>query len=155
MIKLEDLGLTPATEPLEHTHAVDYFPYEGYFGHPASCKFDVYENDTRRVVIVTEVAQNPGTSVTNRIEVVAETADGAIGKGHLFGNYGTPDKPTVLIEHYDNNSYSTGRGSEDFSVVRFETENTWCQSPRACRYANPSWYHLDKAEVERLLGQKW
>ena len=157
-LKLEDLGLVPVAEPLNRSYSEPNFPYEGYFGRHSECAIAVFSGDMfdeacPHVVIATEVAGNPGTSVTNCIERVAEAYEKEFGLPHVFapGAAENTGLHFVLIEHYDQNSYTSGRDGEDFSIVRFGAA---AESGRGRYYSDPQWSHIDKSEVERLIGQE-
>jgi len=49
----------------------DIYHYKGYHGCPSKCGLDIYVRGDRAIVVFTELPDNPGTSITNMIEVLA------------------------------------------------------------------------------------
>jgi len=65
--------------------------FPGYHGYPAICRIRVYRPAGKTpVIIATELANNPGTQISNRTEVIFRLAWSALGH---------PD-PVIFIEHY-------------------------------------------------------
>src|SRR6266567_3180108 len=47
------------------------YPFLGFWDYPSTCRIRVFKEDDRRVVIATELPDNPGTSITNAAEMIA------------------------------------------------------------------------------------
>jgi hypothetical protein len=151
------VGLSAAPGPLAHRNSIKAFPYKGYFGHHAECGLDVFAYDKNYVFIVTELPENPGTSVTNRAEMVAETLEAKFGiLGHPFyeGNYKSGEVRYTYIEHYPRSKYR-GDWDENFSIVTFkrDTRQSTVHGSNPQYYAEPNWTPVEREQVERLIGQ--
>lgn len=101
---------------------------------PTTCRVRVYEWVGRRapVVIVSELADNPGLSVTNAAEHVWR----AVGRLLETSRF-------TLIEHYGPDSYAAGgnRYQEQFDEVTVDVAG------------HPSWRSLSRDEVRALTGE--
>lgn len=112
--------------------------YRGYYGCPSRCGVQVWEPTQPGepyVAIYTELADNPGTSVTNAAETVATAI------WHLLER---PDAEIVFIEHYRDRAFIGGKPvfTEHFDRVTFE--------PVRGGFARPRWRCVSKEEVEKL-----
>jgi hypothetical protein len=95
------------------------------------------------VMIVSELANNPGTSVTNAIkQIAAEVMD-----SH------TPKRVPIIVEHYPPDA--TGGGEEAFDLVVF----AYYQVREVLRggiwrkeIGSPTWKPLGRRAVEVLVG---
>lgn len=85
------------------------------------------------IVVVTELADNPGMSITNAIEHVCLTA---MKELELWG------EPVIWIEHYPEGEAGGETGDETFDLVMFPT-----------LIGIPSWRPLRKAAVDLLIGK--
>lgn len=112
--------------------------YKGYGAGDAVCRLRVYEEPGKpTIVIVTELPENAGTSVTNRAERLAT---------QVWQMLERPAEGMVWVEHYP----ESGRGrkvweQEHFSLVTF--------SETMQGFRKPEWKALPKEEVEALVGQ--
>ena len=104
--------------------------FSGLHKFPSACGVDVYDN----VVIVTELPENKGTSVTNFGENLANI---------ICGYWGIDPQSLLYIEHYP----KCGNLDENFSLVTFEI--------RTGVFCNPKWESISKAEVEILIGHSY
>lgn len=86
------------------------------------------------VIVVTELADNPGPSVTNSIEAIATHLENQLRLPTLAGYH--------LVEHYPPNLV---RGST-FSLVELGHNGT--------RFQGPVWTHLTEEQFERLIPEK-
>lgn len=114
------------------------------------CRVRVFLPDEDRdapVVILTELANNPGQSVTNAAGRIA--AD-------LSRSYGLPER-TVWIEHYERGGRGTTQDPETFDLLMFRaTEARQRFDPRdgpGEEFGGPVWKALDRASVEALVGR--
>jgi hypothetical protein len=145
-ITLEDLKLTPAKEPMSRLYSGP-LSYQGYWRQRAMCQLDAYLGlNLHKVFIVTEVNDNPGCSITNGIEMVADAIEEKFGLPHVFGPWS--DRSCILVEHYDARSYSSHPDRDDYSIIGFKAEN----GGNYKYYGDPDWYGVEKSEIERLIG---
>lgn len=107
--------------------------------------YEPTEDGDHHVVVLTEMADNRGQSVTNAIEQLA---------GEVILANALPSSETVVIEHYPHESRPPG--AETYDLVTFEHTNpepvlragVW-----ALELGEPSWLRVDRATVETLVGQ--
>jgi hypothetical protein len=105
-------------------------------------------DDTRDapVVICSELPNNPGGSITNSADVIAE---GVIRAHEL-------PTPLVWIEHWPKES--SGEGEERFDLVVFSryqvTERAPYLGETRARIGYATWKALDRTSVEVLIGAK-
>ena len=108
----------------------------------------IYEPEAKgdhHVVVLTEVADNRGQSVTNAIEQLA---------GEVILGNALPSSETVVIEHYP--SESRAMGAETFDLVTFanrDPETVLRAGVWQIELGEPSWLRVDRATVETLVGQ--
>jgi hypothetical protein len=129
--------------------ASDYIhPYKDAGGRPAHCRVRMYLPDDMhdaRVVICSELPNNPGGSITNSAEVIAA---GVIRANEL-------PTPLVWIEHLPQESTE---GQETFDLVVFSgyklEERVPYLGERRAWIGEPTWKPLDRATVEVLVGGK-
>ncbi len=117
--------------------------------HRGRCRVRIYlpeeERDTP-VVICTELADNPGMSITNSAERIA---------AEVISAHSLP-APLVWIEHYEDGARGTPEDPASFDLVLFDSY----EIEDLGRYAGeehkrigaPSWKALDRASVEALVG---
>jgi hypothetical protein len=135
--------------------------YDGRFDFPdpyalpsqAACWLRVYTEGRWKgvVAVATELAGNPGASVTNGIEELAT----AIRAGWMAGKAGGP----VLFEHYCRSISGFGDG-DFFSLVEFGivSEDPTRPVPGArprCSVAGPRWQWVPGSLVFRLVGEQF
>ena len=138
-------------EPIRLTR--DYIhAFRGPTGIRSACRIRLYLPDTEDkilddapVVIVSELPDNPGTSVTNAIEqIAAEVMD-----AHSLALECVP----VFVEHYP--LEATARGEETFDLVDFghhEVREVVRGGVWRKEIGSPTWKPLDRRAVEVLLG---
>ena len=113
------------------------FNYLGLGTFPSVCRLCAFEiEDAPTVVIATEVAHNPGTSVTNAAQDIAAQAYQWLER---------PAQGITLIEHYEKDGEER-YAQERFSLVTF-------QHTEGGRFSGPDWRSITKEEVERMVGQ--
>ena len=124
--------------------------YRGYHGVKSVCYLRLYEpqvnsgqpgNPSPAIAIFSELETNPGTSVTNRIEVLVTLAWEFLQK---------PETAPVVIEHYPNRGVHythTGKWQfpESFDIVEFDRKPDGSLE-------KPRWRRISRAEVEKLIG---
>lgn len=124
--------------------------YEGYHGCLSVCRVRVFgptpKGDMPRrpmIVMFTELPDNQGTSVTNRIEHLATL---------LYARLGKPKALPVFVEHYPDRGVHYEKVNrwqfpESFSFVGF------CRSDGG-RFQRPCWQHTTRMTVEVIAGQQ-
>ena len=118
--------------------------YPCYPGCLSWCRVRVYGPDPERsqdagkppVVVATEQDNNPGTSITNRIEVIVSIA---------YCLLGCPNEGITVIEHYKDRAFIGGR-----PLLRARVEMDW---DRRHGFRSPKWFPLTEGTVETLLGE--
>jgi hypothetical protein len=104
------------------------------------CRLRIYTQDGRHAVVLTEIAENQGMSITNAAEDLAT---------EIRLVYGLNPSTTAWIEHYTPDSYRERSGrAETFDLVTFTWDNAG-----AARY--PKWRRLTIEEVETTTGATW
>lgn len=119
--------------------------YRGYHDSPSMCHlrlFEPVETYKPLIAIFTELDSNPGTSVTNRIEVLATMA---------WQWQERPQRGLTVVEHYPNRGMhnpikNRWQFPEEFDVVTFEQSD-------GCRFARPKWRRVSRQEIEGMIGQ--
>ena len=97
---------------------------------------------TRYLAVATDLGdQNPGPSVTNAADLVAEA---------VCERFDLSPSDVTFVEHYDGrigNTASTNRrdGVEDYDAVVFQTDRR--------PLAQPTWRPMRKHQVEALVGE--
>lgn len=123
--------MSQATEIHE---TIAQFPYKGYFECESFCKVEIAGSNHHALVVMTELKNNPGTSITNRSEMIAE---------EIVNRYGLEPGRCIFVEHYDQNSYNGGRKSDvHWSIVTYD----W-QYKRAGR---PEWKYITESQFNSL-----
>jgi len=106
-------------------------------GGEGRCYLSVYERrGSLPVVIAYELASNPGPSVTNAVASIATQVWRRL----------LPDarEGIIFVEAYKDNRCRGGEPAERFAEVTFDLDGDALHSPR--------WRHIERAEVERLIG---
>lgn len=128
----------------------EIFDYLGYGIHKSKCGLKIKERNGKALVILTELSDNPGTSITNAYEDIATR----IFKERLSHLY--PDS-IRWIEHYPDRGGKNYKGEPEIKETFDEVLLPWNpikpdyskgRSPNGhgC-YENPQWKHLKKEEV--------
>ncbi len=116
--------------------ADENFDYLGLHSFPSQCRLRVFEGPgLPLVVIATERADNPGTSVTNAAEVLATQV-------YQWLEY--PARGIVFIEHYEKDG-EENYAQERFALVSFAEFDG--------QFISPEWRHITKEEIEGMIGQ--
>lgn len=113
----------------------DPWRFIGFSRHDALCRLQLLKKDDIALVMFTELAGNPGTSITNATEALATSVV------HAFG---LSPRKCLFIEHYPADR-ATGR-DEDYSIVTYEWVGQ--TEPAAVK---ASWEHLEKPDAAALL----
>jgi hypothetical protein len=132
------------------------YPYRWYWGEKATCRIRIYERPAYTVVIATELAENPKTSITNFAEYLATM---------ICAQYEILPERLRWIEHHP---VQGARGqffaSCDLVTFTFHPEPPpWLEEPfwniayRQCpalvHFTDPQWKCLTKEEMEALIGE--
>jgi hypothetical protein len=128
--------------------ASDYIhPYKDTGGRSAHCRVQIYLPDDTRddpVVSCSELPNNPGGSITNSAEVIAE---GVIQANEL-------PTPLVWIEHWPEESADE---QETFELVVFSSYEVAERAPylgeTRAWIGDATWKTLDRTAVELLVGE--
>ena len=109
-------------------------------GTPAHCRLRIFDTDAGAIVIFSELADNPGISVTNATEVLAT---------EIANVYRLNRTTTRWIEHYDRNVYRhAGEGmTETFDEITY----TWSLYGVA---TVPQWKRIPGEELEIALDEE-
>ena len=142
--------------------------YLGYGVHPSRCRVRVFAPPrpdelpadfcpAALVVVLTELPDNPGTSVTNAVETIASEL-----MPSLVESEGLRDR-VIWIEHYP--SRCTGPGTargkggaiaESFALVRFEhfddVGSHYGRKAWGKGFSGPRWCRIGRDQLERLIG---
>jgi hypothetical protein len=136
----------PAQPPARLVHD-GHWHYRGYHGCPSVCRLRVYEPHRPSeplIVVFTELRDQKGTSVTNRIEHLAT---------QVWRWLERPQRGMVVIEHYPPRGVyvRTPQGErwqfkEEFDIVKMSrTEDE--------RFEKPRWVSSTRAAIEQMIGQ--
>lgn len=107
----------------------------------ARCLVRIWDSVVATVVMLTELPNNPGMSVTNACEDIAT---------RIVQDFGINPQHTRFIEHYPEEK-TVVYGKEHIRKETFdEVFFTWDSRNRA---DEPHWKSLTKEEVERLVGE--
>lgn len=105
-------------KPDDNMHEYDF---AGLNGFPSKCGLRIYSRDGDVMVIVfTELSYNPGTSVTNAIEILAT-------KVYRRSFIKWPPKDFIFIEHYPADEH---REKDTYDLVRMEWDGNEFKFPK-------------------------
>ncbi len=107
-------------------------------GNVGKCLVQVWEGKPT-IVVITELKDNPGMSITNAIEIVVSQISTML---ELW------DKPVIWIEHYPEETGYEAEGT--FDLITFCQVNNFAGGEIKVR--NPGWRPLRKAAVDLLVG---
>jgi hypothetical protein len=117
---------------------IDRYPYRGFHGCDAWCQLEIPSlGDDHIVVIVTEVKDNPGTSITNCAEHLAH-----------WVCLEFEIEPTRLIwtEHYGYPSETAPQVPRTYDLVRFDI----LPAGRDAFFAHPAWRPMQPSDWQAL-----
>ncbi len=116
--------------------------------HRGRCRVRIYEpteDGDHHVVVLSELADNRGQSVTHAIEQLA---------GEVILANALPSSETVDVEHYPAEAHPPN--AETFDLVTFartDPEPALRAGAWALEFGEPSWLRIDRETVETLIGQ--
>lgn len=124
------------------------YQFLGLHRHSSLCELKVYVHDERyeAIVIWCEIPSNPGTSVTNAAELLANVVHEKV-LGYKF----LPQFIT-WVEHYPQ---TASRSDATFDLVRFKhvtVPPSQAHVSERVHYSEPQWKRSSRAEVEKLIG---
>jgi hypothetical protein len=110
------------------------YNYKGFWNCDSCCNIEVHRrSDGKYVFVATELADNPGTSVTNFAEHLATA---------MRSRYGLKPEDVIWIEHYPE---AQNRRKEDFDLVRFlGTEGD--------SFRSPVWTRITEQAADELIA---
>ena len=116
------------------------FNFKGYWGVSSICGVDIYhQNDDKVVVVLTELPENHGTSITNAIELIAE---------QVVEAYGLQNRDIVWVEHYpeqvDPYNYKHIMHENSFDLVVMTAIDN--------EFFNPQWKRISEVEFVKLIA---
>ena len=101
------------------------FEYETGGAFPRSvCRLRMYEGGACLILVASELADNPGASITNTAELLATA---------LVQRWGIDPERAVLIEHYDPASYRGLPREPTFDLLTFRWFGGCAAAPRWAR----------------------
>ena len=104
------------------------FEYEGLHGFRSHCGLGLLERDGYLLVILTELPKNPGTSVTNAVELIATQLRERDSRVRAYST----DK-VFFVEHY----LRDGKEPDTWDYVKL----TW--DTLRNKYVSPAWRDLE------------
>ncbi|MFA5790643.1 MAG: hypothetical protein WC976_06255 [Caldisericia bacterium] len=128
------------------------FKYKGYGVHDSRCGVSIIDDGTGgKIVVLTELPDNPGTSVTNYVEGIATAV-----VHELLPNF--PVYKIKWVEHYpDTAALPPVLGRETFDRVELEWDGGRAAAEhvawRNLNFYNPKWSPMDKEEVRKIKEQ--
>jgi hypothetical protein len=146
----------------------ELLPFEGYFNCESHCRMRVYQTtDGTPMIVLTEVEDNPGTSITNRAERVQYLAWRRIGSpaaGAYFVEHcpGYPNPRDAVLdgEHLDWVQFDEALdGSSEASEAQRRQRKPVLMplvvngSNVGMEFRHPEWRRLPREEFDRLLGE--
>jgi hypothetical protein len=133
------------------------YSYRGNFSDGGVCRLRIFEGEAMPpVVVLTELAENENTSVTNMVEyLAAEVISKFLPWRWEF------DPPAVVLENYPPLS-APGRprrspGQPEYDVVTFKSwrpKAVWQAGVQRIALGAPEWKYLPLPEVAALIGEE-
>lgn len=115
---------------------------------PAHCHVRIVHGRRRhKLLIVSELASNPGMSVTNAFEDLLP---------QIAYAHGLDPECLTVVEHWGPFSYDDGERREEFSRFEYTYEPDrpcWIVNGRLGSFSSPRWVRASREEVELLAGQ--
>lgn len=111
------------------------FEFKGFFDCYSKCGYRLEQTDKWIVIIVSELEDNPGTSITNAVEILFP---------QVCEHFGLYPGRVVWIEHYPESSLAAGNW--DIVTMDFDDNKPIILSPK--------WERISKDQVKQIcLGQ--
>ncbi len=116
--------------------------FEGLHHRPAACRLQVLKKDDTALVLWTELADNPGASVTNASENLAMS---------VVREFNLNPHKCLFVEHYEKDRHSMGQGTEEsYDIVSYEWEGIG-DEVQPYRARNAAWERLQNPDAGALL----
>ena len=148
----------PTDAPLTKVLDVRY-PFRGMWDQApeAVCRVRILQRDGQPpILVLTELNENPSTSVTNVIEqLVAELV-----ARYLPERFEVVDEePVIVVEHYEATADPTRRirvkpSYDRVTFANWRPRRTWLGGRERREIGTPDWRHLPAEEVRALLGDE-
>jgi len=138
---------SPPTQTLDVRHA-----FRGFWDDGGVCRVRIFETEGKPpVVVVTELAENQNTSITNMAECLAPE----LVKAYLpHRMHESP--PAVFLEHYDEllnaRRRRSGPSVSRVSFTHYRPTIVNLGGVDRLTYGAPSWTHLDETALAVFLG---
>jgi hypothetical protein len=119
------------------------------------CRLRLFERGGEApVLVLTELPDNPSSSVTNTMEFLAPEAIRAFCPGRF-----EHEEPVVLLEHYPEERTPSGRiaHEETWDRVSFRSwapRRVWYGGQERLSFGEPDWRRLPIEEVIGLIGEE-
>ena len=118
---------------------LDHFKYGGFHGCPSFCRLELIPlPDGRTVVIATELADNPGTSITNAAEILAS---------FVCDQFRINPDRLVWIEHYGYGNATCPERSFDLVIFSRTYSVKWSGS---IHFKEPRWQQMVERDWNML-----
>lgn len=99
----------------------------------AICHLQILQNENEAVIIATELHTNPGLSITNAAEILANT---------IISQFDLDPKHTRFIEHYGAASYDDGKARDTYDEIIFQWNGK--------RAFEPKWHPIELKEIKKM-----
>lgn len=119
------------------------FHYKGYHNCDSKCGVSIIGGDNDTTVVLTELPDNPGTSVTNFVEGIAT----AVVRELL------PRFPIHKIKWVDHYFAVKPLQPETFDNVKLDWDGGRAVAERDGQFHNPEWSPMDKEEARKIKEQ--
>jgi len=118
---------------------MEIYEYNGFWNCKAKCGIDIEKKKDHCVVMLTELDDNTGTSITNAYEQLATE----IYNAKLKSEY-TPQQ-ILWVEHYPDRGHSGGSPmfEESFAEVTMRWDGH--------KFSTPQWIHIRPNEIKNLI----
>lgn len=140
------------------THDYEY-AFRGYHDREAAgrCRVRIIEREgSAPLLILTELASNPSTSVTNMVEHLVPEL---IAK-HMPHRFEVVDEPpAIVVEHYEPipGKRRGLRQKPTYDLVTFgnwRPRRVWLSGQERLSLGEPDWRHMPEHEIRDLLGDE-
>lgn len=106
------------------------YRFKGFGGCDCICKVEIYAG---QVVVVTELPENDGTSITNMAEQLATS---------VAHDFHLQPQTLTWIEKYPQDNF---REEDDYSIVHFKIEGA--------KFSKPEWIYLSHDHFDVILEE--
>lgn len=117
----------------------DELHFAGLHGYASQCGVHVFTGNGAPIVVLEELPDNPGASVTNFCEHIANI----VRRAHAEFFDGVHPTEIVWLEHYPRASRGV-RDRETFDRIFFQWDGV--------KYSRPRWERYTREHLEKLIG---